>query len=166
MMTDGAKVLAGGAIAGMAACYLGYIVTRSRTKAARAAEAPGAPPAKVARRLSGDSRCNAAALCVPDTDGFELLGELVGLDEFFELARHCSARDAVRLSRCSSALHEQGHPVERFRWWWVGQDGPCLSRGSAAARPPLTPGAGYAGSRCAAPHTRGAAWPPKPPVRR
>ena len=96
-MPSGAKVLAGGALAGIAVTY--YIVTRSRTRAARDAEAPGAPPAKAARLLSEEAS--------PRIDEFELLGQLVDLDEFYELARHCSAIDAVRLSRCSAALHER-----------------------------------------------------------
>ena len=102
MLTGGVKVLAGGAIAGIAAYY---IVTRSRAKAARAAEVPSAQPASRA------------------TDGFELLGQLVGLDEFYELIRHCSAIDAVRLSRCSSALHELAPLVESTL---VARHLPCL----------------------------------------
>ena len=98
MLTSGAKVLAGGAIAGITAVTY-YIVTRSRSKAARDAEAPGAPPAKAARLLPEEAS--------PRVDEFGLLGQLVDLDEFYELARHCSAIDAVRLSRCSVALHER-----------------------------------------------------------
>lgn len=98
MLTSGAKVLAGGAIAGITAVTY-YIVTRSRSKAARDAEAPGAPPAKAARLLPEEAS--------PRVDEFGLLGHLVDLDEFYELVRHCSAIDAVRLSRCSVALHER-----------------------------------------------------------
>ena len=98
MLTSGAKVLAGGAIAGITAVTY-YIVTRSRSKAARDAEAPGAPPAKAARLLPEEAS--------PRVDEFGLLGHLVDLDEFYELVRHCSAIDAVRLSRCSAALHER-----------------------------------------------------------
>ena len=91
-------MLAGGAIAGITAVTY-YIVTRSRSKAARDAEAPGAPPAKAARLLPEEAS--------PRVDEFGLLGQLVDLDEFYELVRHCSAIDAVRLSRCSVALHER-----------------------------------------------------------
>ena len=98
MLTSGAKVLAGGAIAGITAVTY-YIVTRSRSKATRDAQAPGAPPAKAARLLPEEAS--------PRVDEFGLLGQLVDLDEFYELVRHCSAIDAVRLSRCSAALHER-----------------------------------------------------------
>ena len=101
------KVLAGGAIAGIAVTY--YIVTRSRARA-RAAEAPGEPRAsKAARLLSEEAppRVN---------DGFELLGQLVDLDEFYELARHCSAIDAVRLSRSCRALHERVADPSTAAW--------------------------------------------------
>ena len=98
MLTSGAKVLAGGAIAGITAVTY-YIVTRSRSKATRDAQAPGAPPAKAARLLPEEAS--------PRVDEFGLLGQLVDLDEFYELVRHCSAIDAVRLSRCSVALHER-----------------------------------------------------------
>jgi hypothetical protein len=107
MLTPGAKVLAGGAIAGIAVTF--YIVTRSRAKAARAAEAPSAPPAKAARLLSEEASLRS-------NDGFELLCQLVDLDEFYELARHCSAIDAVRLSRCSHALHERVADPSTAAW--------------------------------------------------
>ena len=108
MLTPGVKVLAGGGIAGIAVTY--YIVTRSRAKASRAAEAPGAPRAsKAARLLSEEAppRVN---------NGFELLGQLVDLDEFYELARHCSAIDAVRLSRSCRALHERVADPSTAAW--------------------------------------------------
>ena len=76
MLTSGAKVLAGGAIAGITAVTY-YIVTRSRSKATRDAQAPGAPPAKAARLLPEEAS--------PRVDEFGLLGHLVDLDEFYEL---------------------------------------------------------------------------------
>ena len=110
MLTPGVKVLAGGAIAGIAVTY--YIVTRSRAKAARASEVPGALPAKAARLFPEEAspRSDGGA------DGFELLGQLVDLDEFYELIRHCSAVDAVRLSRCSTALHERVADPSTAAW--------------------------------------------------
>ena len=71
MLTSGAKVL-GGAIAGITAVTY-YIVTRSRSKAARDAEAPGAPPAKAARLLSEEAS--------PRVDEFGLLGQLVAIED-------------------------------------------------------------------------------------
>ena len=98
------KVIAGGALAGVAAYY---IMTRSRTKAARTEEAPPSPPSAKAARTEGESPCSVLDGILDKTAGFDLLFHLVDLDEFNELIRFCSAADAVRLSRCDHSLHDR-----------------------------------------------------------
>ena len=84
------KVIAGGALAGVAAYY---IMTRSRTKAARTEEAPPSPPSAKAARTEGESPCSV----LDGILGFDLLFQLVDLwSQTTEPEEYLSFLEALR----------------------------------------------------------------------